>query len=134
MTKESGLGVSVTVDDHTGSGKDISNDVISLEISTPRSIQDITGMDKSAMERLLLLADAHFVLNGAFNPAANLSHDVFKRISTTSVARVVVLVVSSQTLTATLLFEDYALTRAVSGELTWVATGRLANGTAPTWS
>jgi hypothetical protein len=32
------------------------------------------------------------------------------------------------------LFTDYQLTRAQTGELTWSAPGVLANGAVPTWS
>ena len=91
-------------------------------------------MDKSAMERLLLLADASVDLNGVFNDAADQSHDVFKTVPSTSVARTVTLVVSGQTLAGEYLFTDYALTRAADGSLTWTAPGVLSDGTVPTWS
>ena len=48
------MGMTVTVDDHLGAGKDISNDITSMGFKTPRGVQDITGLDKSAIERLLL--------------------------------------------------------------------------------
>lgn len=91
-------------------------------------------MDKSAFERLLLLADFSITLNGVFNDAANLSHDVFKTVPSTSVARTVTLAVSGQTLANEALFTDYALTRAASGELTFAAPGVLSDGTVPTWA
>ncbi len=94
----------------------------------------MTGVDKSAMERLLLLADASVTLNGVFNPAANQSHDVFKTVPSTSVARTVTLVVSSQTLPNEMLFSDYALTRAADGSFTWTAPGALTGGVVPTWA
>ena len=134
MAKEAGFAFTVTVDDSAGSGRDISNDIMSLAISTPRGSQDITGLDKSAVERILLLADGQVTLDGAFNPATNMSHDVFKRVSTTSVTRTVALAISGQTLSMEMLFTDYALTRANTGELTWSAPAQLSNGTAPTWS
>ncbi|TDC63898.1 hypothetical protein E1258_09530 [Micromonospora sp. KC207] len=90
------------------------------------------------MERLLLLADLSVTLNGVFNDGSNASHDVFKTVPSTSVAREFTLTVSGQTLgttpTATLLFTDYALTRAQDGSLTWSAPGVLANGEVPTWT
>ena len=64
MAKESGLGMSVAVDDSGGSARTISNDVTNMDFATPRNEQDITGMDKSAIERLLLLADFSVTLNG----------------------------------------------------------------------
>ncbi len=134
MAKESGLGMTVTVDNAAGSGQAISNDVTNLEFGTPRTVQDVTGVDKSANERLLLLADFTITLNGVFNDASNQSHDVFKTVPSSSATRTVVLVHSGQTMTAECIFTDYALTRAATGELTWSAPGSLANGTAPAWT
>lgn len=135
MAKESGLGwTTLTVDDSTPAAQVIKNDVTNFEFATPRAVQDITGVDKLAMERLLLLADFSITLNGVFNPAATFSHSVFKTVPSTSVLRTVTLMISSQTLANECLFTDYALTRAAGGELTWQAPGVLADGTVPTWS
>lgn len=138
MAKESGLAwTSLSVDDSGGTLRDIRNDVTNLEVATPRATQDVTGIDKSAMERLLLLADMSLTLNGVFNDASNQAHDVFKTIPSTSVPREILLVVSGQRLgttpQVTLLLTDYPLTRADSGELTWAVPGALANGAIPTW-
>lgn len=135
MAKETGLGITtLSVDDSGGTVRAIVNDITNFSFATPRGVQDVTGVDKSAMERLLLLADHSIDLNGVFNDAANASHDVFKTVPSTSVARTVTLVVSGQTLASEMLFTDYALTRAQSGELTWAAPGVLANGAVPTWA
>ena len=96
-------------------------------------MQDITGLDKSAVERLLLLADGTVTLTGVFNDGSNMSHDVFKTVPSSSVARTVTITVSGQALAMEMFFSDYALTRAASGELTWTATGALAGGAVPTW-
>ena len=135
MPKESGLGwTTLSVDDSSDAVKVIKNDITDFSFATPRGVQDITGVDKSAFERLLLLADFSITLNGVFNDAANLSHAVFKTVPSTSVARTVSLAVSSQTLANETLFTDYALTRGADGALTWTAAGVLADGTVPTWS
>lgn len=135
MAKESGLGwTTCSVDDSSGSVRAIKNDIVSLEFSTPRGVQDVTGIDKSAYERILLLADFSVTLNGVFNDAANQSHDVFKTVTSTSVARTVTLTVSGQTLANECLFTDYPLTRADSGELTFAVPGVLSDGTVPTWA
>ena len=134
MAKESGLGFSCSVDDAAAAAQDISNDITNLSFSTPRGVQDVTGIDKSAMERLLLLADGTVTLNGVFNDAADMSHSVFKTVSSTSVARTVALGISGQTLSMEILFADYAITRAADGSLTWTTTGQLSDGTVPTWS
>lgn len=135
MAKESGLGwTTCSVDDSSGTARAIKNDITSLEFATPRGVQDITGIDKSAYERLLLLADFSITLNGVFNDAANQAHDVFKTVPSTSVARTVTLAVSGQTLANECLFTDYPLTRADSGELTFACPGVLSDGTVPTWA
>jgi hypothetical protein len=135
MAKETGLGwTAFTVDDSSGAAKTIVNDVRSLEIATPRAVFDVTGMDKSAFERLLGLADCTVNPTGVFNDAADQAHAVFKTVSSTSVARTTTMTVSGQTLAPEILYTDYALTRSDAGELTWTAPGVLANGTVPTWS
>jgi hypothetical protein len=106
-----------------------------MQFSTPRGVQDVTGIDKSAMERLLLLADFSITLNGVFNDQATTgSHIVFRTVPSTSVLRTVTLVITGNTLANECLFTDYNLTRAASGELTWSAPGVLGDGTVPTWS
>lgn len=133
MAKESGLGMAVIVDDSGGTPRTISNDVTNLGWATPRGVQDSTGVDKSAMERILLLADMTLDLSMVFNDATNMSHDVFKTASSTSVPRTSTLQVSGQELEAELLFTDYSFTRAQSGELTSSTSGVLADGNVPTW-
>lgn len=136
MAKQTGLGwTTLSVDDSSGAVEAIINDVTNFDFSTPRGVQDVTGVDKSAIERLLLLVDFSINLNGVANFAATPSaHDVFKTVPSTSVARTVTLVVAAKTLANETLFTDYQITRAASGELTWVAPGVLANGVVPTWA
>lgn len=135
MAKESGLGwTTLSVDTSGGSAKAIKNDVTNFNFATPRGVQDVTGVDKSAFERLLLLADFSITLNGVFDDTTDFSHDVFKTVPSTSVARTTTLVVSGNTLAPEVLYTDYALTRAANGELTWTAPGVLADGTVPTWA
>lgn len=135
MSKASGLGwTTLSVDDSSNAQQAIKNDLTDLKITTPRAVQDITGIDKSAIERLLLLADCVVTMNGVFNGAANQSHAVFSTIPSTSVNRLVTVVVNSKTLAPTLVLTDYPLTRATSGALTWSVPGSLANGAVPTWS
>ena len=122
------------MDDSGGTARDIRNDITNYSFATPRAVQDVTGIDKSAMERLLLLADFSIDLNGVFNDASNMSHDVFKTVSSTSVERTVSLDISGQTLACECLFTDYAITRAAAGELTFTAPGVLASGDVPTWA
>lgn len=135
MAKETGLAWStLSVDDAAAAAQDIKNDITNFNFGTPRAVQDWTGVDKSAFERGLLLADFTITMAGAFNDAANRAHAVFKTISSTSVQRTVALGFSGQTLNNECVLTDYALTRAQSGELTWSVPGSLADGTPPAWS
>ncbi|HLA18298.1 MAG TPA: hypothetical protein VJ253_03165 [Dehalococcoidia bacterium] len=132
MAKESGLGVTTfSWDDSAGTVRALVNDFTQFGFDTPRALQDITGLDKSAMERLSLLAD--FTISGTtvFNDAANAEHDVFKSLAT---ARTVTIVHSAQTLANEVLISSAALTRAQSGELTRAISASLQSGTVPAWT
>lgn len=134
MAKSTGLAwTTFTVSDSTGTNPiDIRNDTTELAFATPRAVQDTTGLDKSAHERLLLLADFSVSPKGVFNP--NVSHAVFSTVPSTSVIRPTALVVNTKQISANCLYTDYSVTRANGGELTWTAPGALADGATPTWS
>lgn len=137
MAKTTGLGVTtLSVDDSGGTVRDIRNDITSFNFATPRGVQDVTGIDKSAMERLLLLADFSITLNGVVNNVNTgaTSHAVLRTVPSTSVNRTVTLTLAGQTLATECLFTDYSWSRSQSGELTWAAPGVLADGTVPTWA
>lgn len=138
-TKTSGLGATVIVDDAGSVARTISNDLTDFSFTTPRAVQDITGVDKLAMERLLLLADYSVTLKGVFNFAtANQSHDVFKTVplSTSPNRNVKIQPTANATpyLSALCVLTDYAITRSNNGDLTWQVPGALADGTVPTWN
>ncbi len=134
MAKEGGMGTTISIDDAGGTPRAISNDITNFTMATPRGVQDGTGVDKYALERLVLLADFSVNPTGVVNDAANMSHAVFKTVPSTSVNRTVALNISGQTLSNECLFTDYALTRGQDGSATWTAPGVLADGTVPTWS
>lgn len=135
MSKVSGLGATVTVANAAGAGQNVSTDVNDYQFATPYGVQDTTGVDKSAHERLLLLQDFSVTFNGIMDPAANKSHAVFS--GDKRVVRSVVIInetTSNSTMTANCLFTDYQLKRSNAGELTWSAPGALADGVAPAWT
>ena len=136
VNKLSGLGGSVAVDDSGNTQRDISDDVTNWTLSTPRAVQDVTGVGKSANERILLLADVSITLNGVFDDGSDQAHEVFSTIPSTSVARAVVLTPTTDDpyIAPTCLLTDYQLTRAATGELTWQVPGSLADGTVPQWT
>ncbi|MBI5289901.1 MAG: hypothetical protein HY873_13090 [Chloroflexi bacterium] len=104
-------------------------------MSTPKAVQDVTGLDKSAMERLQLLADGAVDVNGIFNDAANTGlFTVLKTVPSTAVARTVTFAVSGQTLAMEMLFNDMKLSRGGGGELTIASHGDLSDGAVPAWA
>ena len=136
MAKETGLGwTTCTIDDGAGNPETLINDVTSLDMAMPRGVMDTTGINSSAVERLLLLADFTITLQGVFNPASsNSAHAAFESVGDTSTLRTVTIVISSQTTANECFATDYQLSRAASGELTWTAPLVLGNGAVPAWS
>jgi hypothetical protein len=135
MPKENGLGITTyAFDDSGGSARNIRASVTNFEVSTPRAVQDATGLDKFAIERLLLLADINGTATGVFNDEANGPHDVFKSVPSYTGTRTHTLTHSAQTLTAEVVVTDYAHTRAPSGEWTWAAPYSNGDGSIPAWS
>ena len=132
MAKESGMAwTTCSVDDSGDDLRALVNDTVSLDFSTPRNLLDWTGLDKSAMERGLGLADFSITLNCIFNDSGTGSHEVFLD---TVVERDVTLVVSAQTLENDCYVSDVAWGRAADGSFTIAGTLQLMDGTVPTWS
>lgn len=139
MAKTAGFPLSVAVTDAAAASQNLSNDITDFTLATPRGEQSITGLDKSAMERLALLADAKFTCKGVYNPAANMSHDVFTGLVESGLPTDTVIELPDTTtgapkLTLNLLWYDFTYTRGPGGELTFQAVGDLANGTVPAWT
>jgi len=139
MTKEAGMAwTTCSVDGSDAAADDIKNDVTSLTISTPRAVQDSTGLDKSGHERILLLADVSIGLTGVFNDGANASHATFGDCATTSVLRTVSLTISGQSLATAAAPEcfvtDYSLSRAADGSFTWTVPLLNGDGAVVAWA
>lgn len=135
--KLTGLGAAITVDDSSASPQTISNDLTNFSFSTPMAVQDVTGVDKFAHERLLLLADGSATFAGVFDVDSGKSHLVFNDVASTRVTRTVKIQPTSASvpyLSMEMLLTDYAVTRSNSGELTFSVPASLQDGTAPTWT
>ena len=129
--------MTVTVDDSSGSARAITTDVLTVGITMPSNVQDVTAVGSSAMERLLLLADLQVVFTGVFDDGSNLAHAVFKNYRTlpaSELGRDTSIAHSGQTLADTLLYQNYDMTRGADGSLTWTTTGLLSDGGVPAWS
>lgn len=141
MAKTSGLGLTaLSVDDSAGTLRDVRTGVSDFQFAVPRAVQDVTGVDKSAIERLLLLADFSVTLNGVGfqDDALTGFHTVFKTVPSTSVQRTVTITITgtvgANTLTNECVFTDYSVNRGADGAITTSAPGVLANGAVPTWA
>ena len=134
MAKSSGIGMTVTIDDADGTGRAITNDITSITFSTPRGVQDVTGLNSTALERLLLLIDFNCTVTAVFNPAANPS--MFGVFSTPADndTRTVVIVVGGKTMTAECHMTDVSWSRNADGSFTAQATFVQSSTTAPAWS
>ena len=136
MAKESGISMTLSVDDGSGAAQVITGDITDLSINLPRAQQDVTSIDLSGIERILLLADLSMPLTGVFNPAANRAHAVFKTVPSQGEAqlRAVSCAISGQTFTAETLPQNYDLSRAKGGEFTFATTLVNGDGLLPAWS
>lgn len=122
------------MDDAGGTPRTLVNDVTQANFATPRAVLDDTGLDKSAFERLLGLADLTGTFTTWFNDAANQMFDVCKTISSTSVQRTLTNTVSGNTLAAEVWLTDFPLQRGQDGSFTAAVPFALANGAVPTWT
>lgn len=104
----------------------------------PVNLQDTTGVDKSAHERLALLRDLSAQLKGVCNFAANMSHAVLSTATTSPTQRACVVFPTSNHSTPTLPFNaligNYDITRGNDGALTFQSTLSLSDGSVPTWA
>lgn len=132
MAKESGIPATISVDDSGGTLRDISNDVLSFSVGTPNGLLDVTGVDKSAMERLIGLSDGTVQLTVAFNDAASTgSHTVFK---TRTGQRTFTWAQSGQTLSMEMFIGEATWARGQDGSLIGTISLSLMSGTVPTWT
>lgn len=127
MAKTSALTTAVTIASNV-----ISNDITSLTLDTPYGVQDVTGLDKSALERILLRADASGTINGVFNTTASMSHATLKTPGSKTV--VIAFASAAATATFTAVFTNYAVNLAADGSLTWSVNFALSSGTAVAWT
>lgn len=126
------------IDDSGGTQRDVSNDVLGATINMPSGIGDITGVNSTGMERLLLLADLSISITAGFNDLATTGfHTVMKNYRTLAAAQVgrtTTIAHSGQTLAEEILFNDYAWNRGQDGSLVVTAPGSMSDGTLGGWS
>jgi hypothetical protein len=126
MAKVSGLTTTATI-----ASNNISNDITSITLSTPWGVQDVTGLDKSGFERLLLRGDVSGTITGVFNATASQSHATLK---TPGSKTFVLYFAQAVTATFTAVTTSYDITMGADGSLTWSAPFSLSSGTPCAWT
>ena len=132
MAKFAGLSVTVNIDNTGGTPVNCSNDISSIQLNVPVGEQVVTGLDKTAEERLQLLQDVGCTFSGRGLPSSASRAVVFEALGT------------SRTITidfpdsATCSFEAFLynlqIGRGDDGSMTWSVEAKLNNGTALAWS
>ena len=136
MAKQTGLGDYIAVDDSGGTARDISSDVSSLSIGNSQNLLEVTGLDKSAVERIVSLSDGTANLSGTCNFAANKEHAVLaegRTATRTLDYRIGGNSSSNPRLQMELVIGAYTVDRGAGGELTWSCDFSLQDGTVPDW-
>ena len=133
MAKQTGITATISIADSGGTARTISGDVTDFSLAQSRAQIDVTGVDKDFVERLPGLGDYSFTLSGVVNVASNQSHAVFGSMGT-ALRAFTASFSSGGTANGTAAVENYTVTRAQGGALTWSATLNCANGTGVAWS
>jgi len=137
MAKISAVGSYIALDDSGGTVRNISNDISDIEINLPTNLLEVTGMDKSAPERIGGLQDSTVSLSGFFNPAANMSNAVLGTGRTT--ARTLTIVIGGNTtgnpqITGEYIIENYDVSFGDDRSATWSASLSKNDGVVQAWS
>lgn len=116
-------------------GYDLSGDVGAIGgISTPRSVHDVTGLDKSAMERILGLADVQAAYDAFFNDAG----DLWTELSALPIADRSMIwafgpAIGDPGFGATVKHIDFPLSRGADGGLSSSPSAQGSAGAIPGW-
>lgn len=77
MTKQNGLGAYLYHNAY-----EVSNDIQSFSVAAPRTTLDVTGINKSAFERILTYRDGNIGATAFFNADTDRAHKVFSPLPT----------------------------------------------------
>jgi len=128
VAKKSGLTQQMYV-----GGFDLSNDVGTLDLGSPRTTLEVTGIDKSAIERLLAQADGAIAFTPYFNDATGQEHLALRGLARTDVEVLVALAGGAKGSVSAIMTAkqaNYDWTRAADGSFTGQVTTQ-ASGVTP---
>lgn len=134
MPTLTGIGATFSLDDGAGALQNITADVLSITINTPRGSQDITSLGDGAMRRLLLLGDLTMDVTAVVNDSTNASFNVFQSAGTYDSARTAVFTRNAHTMNCEVILTSVNWGRPQDGSWTLTANLQLASGSDPTWS
>ena len=115
----------------TIAGNNISNDIGSVTFDTPYGVQDVTGLDKSGFERILLRGDCTGTINFFFNIDASRSHATLK---TPGSKTFVIVFGGVATATFTAVTTNYSLPVAEDGSISGSSNFALSAGAVVAWT
>ena len=123
MAKKSGLGNLLYVH-----GRGITNDVGALSLGAPRTFQEVTGLDKSAMERLALQSSGMIEIGtGFFNDAVDQIHDALKSPPATDVIVTFVLGATAEDAAAMLVAKQVTFPQVRGPDGSWTNGAQFLN-------
>jgi hypothetical protein len=128
------LSVTLTIDDESGAGKDVSGSTGSTNIDTPIELQDVTALDDVAHATISGLSDFTATVDGYFDDAADGWFDIVKTATSTIVTRTFSWALSGQTLAVETLIGRVSYSRGRNAEMAVSAEFKLQSGSKPTWA
>jgi|TARA_R110000751_G_scaffold97232_2_gene189241 hypothetical protein len=134
MAIESGLSVTLTIDDEAAGAKNVSGSTGATNIDTPIELHDVTALDDVAHATISGLSDFTATVEGYFDDAADAWFDIMKTATSTIVTRTFSWALSGQTLAVETLIGRVSYSRARNAEMGITAEFKLQSGSKPTWA
>lgn len=129
MAVKTGLLTSLTFNSN-----DISEDVLSLQISTPNGMIDVSGIDLVGFQRIVGRRDCKLSLTCRVSDAAAGAHATLSPATASSVSASCVIVFGGKTLTFHGIVENYDVAIGNGLEATATSTISMDTGVAAAWT
>ena len=134
MPKQTGITGTVTIGDANGVSQTFSGNVQTFTINQSRAQIDVTGIDKSFMERLPGLGDYSIELAGVYDGAGTATAVQTFASMGTALRAFTIVVGPAGTAVGTASLASWNVSRGNDGALNWTASLNCANGAAMAWS
>jgi hypothetical protein len=134
VAKQTGITGTVTIGDANGVSQTFSGNVQTFDIQQSRAQIDVTGIDKSFMERLPGLGDYSINLAGVYDGAGTATAIQTFASMGTALRAFTIVVGPVGTAVGTAALASFNVARGGDGALNWTASLNCANGTAMAWT